>query len=64
MGLLVMQEKAIVYFVVAWLSCWLVDLIFIATRGPVSLDPIVKLIIVLICLIVVLIGLSKVNWLL
>jgi hypothetical protein len=59
-----MQEKAIVYFVVAWLSCWLVDLVIVVARGPLLLDPILKLIIVAICLVIVLLGLSKVNWLL
>jgi hypothetical protein len=59
-----MQEKAIVYFVVAWLACWAIDLAIFVARSPVLLDPILKLIIVVMCLIVVLIGLSKVNWLL
>ena len=59
-----MQEKAMVYFVVAWLSCWLVDLVIVVARGPLLLDPILKLIIVAICLVIVLLGLSKVNWLL
>ena len=59
-----MQERAIVYFVVAWLACWLVDLIVIVARGPVLIDPILKLVIVLLCLAVVLIGLSRHGWLL
>lgn len=59
-----MQEKAIVYFVVAWLACWLVDLIVIVARGPVLIDPILKLVIVLVCLIVVVIGLARHAWLL
>ena len=59
-----MQEKAIVYFVIAWLACWLVDLIVTVARGPVLIDPILKLVIVLVCLAVVLIGLSKRGWLL
>jgi hypothetical protein len=58
-----MQERAIVYFVVAWLACWLVDLIVIVVRGPVLIDPILKLVIVLLCLAVVLIGLSRHGWL-
>ena len=58
-----MQEKAIVYFIVAWLACWLVDLIIIVARGPVLIDPILKLVIVLACLIIVLVGLAKVRWL-
>jgi uncharacterized membrane protein len=58
-----MQEKAIVYWIVAWLACWLVDLIVIVARGPVLIDPILKLIIVLICLIVILVGLARHGWL-
>jgi len=60
---MVMQERAIVYFIVAWLACWLVDLVIIVARGPVMIDPILKLIIVLICLIMVLVGLAKARWL-
>ena len=59
-----MQEKAIVYFVVAWLACWLVDLIVIVARGPVLIDPILKLIIVLLCTVIVLVGLARSGWLL
>jgi hypothetical protein len=59
-----MQERAIVYFVVAWLACWLVDLIVIVARGPVMIDSILKLIIVLLCLVIVLIGLARHGWLL
>ena len=58
-----MQEKAIVYFVVAWLGCWLVDLVVIVARGPLLIDPILKLVIVLLCLAVVLIGLQRHGWL-
>ena len=58
-----MQEKAIVYFVVAWLACWLVDLVIIVARGPVLIDPILKLIIVLVCLIIVLVSLGRAGWL-
>ena len=58
-----MQEKAIVYWVVAWLACWLVDLVVISIRGPMNIDPILKLIIVLLCLAVVLAGLWRHGWL-
>ena len=58
-----MQEKAIVYAIVAWLACWLVDLIIIVARGPVLIDPILKLVIVLVCLLVILIGLARHGWL-
>lgn len=59
-----MQEKAIVYAVIAWLACWLVDLVIIVARGPMLIDPILKLIIVAICLAIVLFGLSRHGWLL
>jgi hypothetical protein len=59
-----MQERAIVYFVVAWLACWLVDLVVIVARGPLVIDPVLKLVIVLVCLIVVLVGLGRSGWLL
>ena len=59
-----MQEKAIVYFVVAWLGCWLVDLVMIVVNSPVLLiDPTLKLIIVLVCLLFVLVNLAKARWL-
>jgi hypothetical protein len=59
-----MQEKAIVYFIVAWLACWLVDLMVTVIRLPFNIDPLIKLIIVLVCLVVVLIGLQRHGWLL
>lgn len=59
-----MQERAIVYAVVAWLACWLVDLIIMVARGPVLIDPVLKLLIVGICLLVVLLGLARHGWLL
>ena len=59
-----MQEIAITYFVVAWLACWLVDLIVQVTSRPMMIDPILKLIIVLLCLVVVLYNLAtKHHWL-
>jgi hypothetical protein len=59
-----MQERAIVYFVVAYLACWLVDLLIQITSRPLMLDPMLKAIIVLVCLVCVLIGLSRNRWLL
>ncbi len=59
-----MQEKAIVYYVVAVLACWLVDLMVTVIRLPFNIDPLIKLIIVLACLVVVLIGLQRHGWLL
>lgn len=58
-----MQERAIVYFIVAWLACWAVDLIVVVASTPPAIDPILKLLIVLICLIVVLVGLARHGWL-
>lgn len=58
-----MQERAIVYFVVAWLACWLVDLIITVARGPLLIDPVLKLVIVLLCLAAVLVGLIRHGWL-
>jgi hypothetical protein len=58
-----MQERAITYFVVAWLGCWLVDLVVIVSRGPLLIDPVLKLVIVLLCLAVVLSALWRHGWL-
>lgn len=57
------MERAIVYGVVAWLACWLVDLIIIVARGPVLIDPILKLVIVLLCLVAIVVGLQRQAWL-
>jgi len=59
-----MQEVAIVYFVIAWLACWAVDLIIIVASRPIMLDPVVKLVIVLVCLIIILLRLARHGWLL
>jgi hypothetical protein len=58
-----MQERAIVYFVVAYLACWLVDLLIQITARPLMLDPLLKAVIVLICLAIVLFGLARNRWL-
>lgn len=59
-----MQEKAIVYAIIAWLASWLVDLIVIVARGPLLIDPVLKLVIVFVCFVVILFGLSRHRWLL
>jgi hypothetical protein len=59
-----MQEKAITYFVVAYLGAWTVDLAILCTSRPLMLDPILKLIIVLICLVIIMINLARNRWLL
>lgn len=58
-----MQERAIVWFIVAYLACWLVDLVVAVARGPLLIDPVLKLVIVLLSLIMVLIGMSRGGWL-
>jgi hypothetical protein len=58
------QEKAIVYYVVAMLGCLLIDLIVVVARGPIMIDPILKLLLVAVCLIAVVIGLARHGWLL
>jgi hypothetical protein len=57
------QEVAIVYAAVAWLVCWLIDLVVIVARGPVLIDPILKLVVVLLCVIVLLYRLAGAHWL-
>jgi hypothetical protein len=59
-----MQEIAIVYFVVAYLAAWTIDLIVLVARGPLLIDPVLKLIVVLLCLLIVLFRLAKHGWLL
>ena len=60
-----MQERAIVYGVIAWLACWLVDLVIFVARSPgLAIDPILKLVIVLACLVIILLGLARNRWLL
>jgi hypothetical protein len=58
------QEIALVYFIVAWIACWAIDLIVAVARGPLLIDPILKLIVVLLCLAVVVLQLSRHGWLL
>ena len=59
-----MQEIAIVYGIIAWLACWLVDLIIIVARGPLLIDPILKLVIVLVCLLIIVVRLARHGWML
>ena len=58
-----MQEIAIVYFVVAWLEAWAIDLAVIVARGPLTVDPALKFVVVTICLVVVLVKLARAQWL-
>ena len=58
-----MQEVAIVYWVIAYLACWGVDLAVLVARGPLTIDSILKLVIVTVCLVVVLVKAAKVHWL-
>jgi len=59
------QEFTIVYFIVAWLGCWAIDLTVLVARSPaIPIDPVLKLIVVLVCLILILIKLARHGWLL
>jgi len=53
---------AIYYGIVAWLACWEVDLTVAIARGPLFIDPIIKWIIVLICLVIILRGDMRLTW--
>ncbi len=57
-----MQERAIVWFVFAYLACWTVDLFVLVIRGPLLVDPILKLVFVLVSLVVVVIGMARLGW--
>jgi hypothetical protein len=58
-----MISVSVVYTFLAWLACWWIDLLFAIVRGPMYIDPIVKTIIVTICLVVILIALWRHHWL-
>jgi hypothetical protein len=62
--MMLMQERAVVYGVIAWLLGWLIDLLIEATSQPILLAPILKAIVVLACLAVIGFGLAKNAWLL
>lgn len=67
-----MQAIAVVYAIIAWLACWLVDLIVVAARVPVGAGgftliaeaPLLKLLFVLLALVIILVGLAKHRFLL
>ena len=62
-----MQELAIVLFVAAWLFCLAVDLILTVSTHPGGssvIYPVLKLIVVLLCLIVLVWRLAHHGWLL
>ena len=59
-----MQEVAITYGILAWLVCWLIDLVVMVARGPLFIDPILKLIVVALCAGVLIYRLSRHGWLL
>jgi len=58
-----MQERAIVWFVIAWLACWDIDLLIVIARGPLLIDPILKFIVVTIALVMVLWSMMRNHWL-
>jgi hypothetical protein len=57
------QEIAIVFVVVAWLTAWDVDLAVLVSRGPLTVDPAIKFVVVTVCLVVVLVKLARAHWL-
>jgi hypothetical protein len=59
-----MLEIAVAYTFVAWLSGWWIDLLFAVVRGPLFLDPIVKLVVVTLCLVMIVVALWRHHWLL
>ena len=61
-GTVLMQERAIVFFIFAYLACWVVDLVILVARGPLLVDPVLKLIIVLFSLVIVVIGMTRQGW--
>lgn len=50
-----MHEIAIYYFVLVWVSFAEIDLIVTVARGPVLIDPIAKLIVATVALIVLIV---------
>jgi hypothetical protein len=55
----------IFYFVVAWLACWAIDLIVLVARSPaIPIDPVLKLVVVLVCLVFLLIRVGRAGWIL
>ena len=58
-----MQEVAIVYFVVAWLTAWDIDLAVRLLPGPLTADLALKFLVVTVCLVVVLVKSARAHWL-
>lgn len=55
---------AIYYGIVAWLACWLVDLLIEVTISPfVVIVPLIKIVILIICLTFILLGGYRQKWL-
>jgi hypothetical protein len=59
----IMMETSVVYTFLAWLGCLWLDLLFAVARGPVLPDPLLKFILVTICLVMILIALWRHGWL-
>ena len=58
-----MLEFAVFYYVVAVLACWEIDLIILVARSPVvPIDPVIKLVIVLVCLVFLLWRMGRAPW--
>lgn len=58
------MEVAILYGVIAWLGCLLVDLTIIIVRGPMDIGPVVKWLAVLVCLVIIMMRTASHGWLL
>ena len=58
-----MASIALTYTFLAWLAGWWIDLLVTVARGPVLIDPILKLIVVTVCLVVIVVMLWKHHWL-
>lgn len=57
------MEVAVLYGVMAWLGCLLVDLTIIIVRGPMDIGPVVKWIVVLACLAIIMMRTAAHGWL-
>ncbi len=58
-----MLTISVCYFVVAWLACWAIDLVASVARGPRNADVVIKAAVVIVCLLIVLMKLSRAHWL-
>jgi hypothetical protein len=57
-----MSGIAVYYGIVAYLTCWWIDLTVVIVRGPIFIDPILKWVVVLVCLVIILRGGFNHGW--